>query len=244
VRAVVLGPRLIPGTMTKKNYPETIEGRWDILYRDYPEIYDAFSSFPYYPDPISVILSKVSLSGATVLDIGSGAGKSSFWLAKYAHEVIGVEPEASMRAIAERAATAQGVQNVRFVEGEGAAVPLPDESVDAVYSVTAGMRSFQELQRVLRPGGAIVVFDVAPGWYGGELNSVIGEETEDEELSRHLVDDLGFSYEDFENIQEYGTTENILRTYGFIHGRKAIDHLKKTGQTSIRWRWRIHYRYK
>lgn len=106
------------------------------------------------------------------------------------------------------------------------------------------MQSFQELLRVLRPGGVIVVFDVAPNWYGGELDSVIGEQTELEDFSRHLVDDLGFSYEDFENIQEYGTTENILRTYGFIHGRKAIEHLKRTGQTSIRWSWRIHYRYK
>jgi hypothetical protein len=32
-----------------KRQPETIENRWDILYRDYPEIYDAFSSFPYHP---------------------------------------------------------------------------------------------------------------------------------------------------------------------------------------------------
>jgi ubiquinone/menaquinone biosynthesis C-methylase UbiE len=227
-----------------KNYPETIEGRWDILYRDYPEVYDAFSSFPYHPDAISVIMTKFSLSEATVLDIGSGTGRSSFWLATYAREVIGVEPEAAMRAVAERAAAAQGVHNVRFVEGDGAAIPLPDESVNAIFSVTVGMQSFEELRRVLRPQGVIVVLDVAPGWYGGELHSVIGAETELEDLSRHLVDELGFSYEDFENVQEYGTTENILRTYGFIHGRKAIEHLKRTGQTSIRWRWRIHYRYK
>jgi SAM-dependent methyltransferase len=227
-----------------KDYPETIEGRWDILYRDYPEIYEEFSSFPYHPDAVSVIMAKFSLREATVLDIGSGTGKSSFWLATYAHEVIGVEPEAAMRAVAERTATAQRVRNVRFVEGDGAAVPLPAESVDAVFSVTAGVQSYEELLRVLRPGGVIVVLDVAPGWYGGELNEIIGEEAEDVELSRHLVDDLGFSYEDFENTQEYGTTENILRTYGFIHGKKAIEHLKTTGQTSIRWRWRIHYRYK
>ena len=227
-----------------KDYPETIEGRWDILYRDYPEIYDAFSSFPYHPDPIGLIMTKVSLGGATVLDVGSGTGRSSFWLAEHAREVIGVEPEAAMRAVAERTAAALGVQNVRFVEGDGAAIPLADESVDAIFSITAGMRSLEELLRVLRPGGMMVALDVAPGWYGGELNDVIGEETEAEDHSRHLVDDLGFLYEDFENVQEYGSTENILRTYGFIHGRKAIEHLKRTGQTSIRWRWRIHYRNK
>jgi hypothetical protein len=90
----------------------------------------------------------------------------------------------------------------------------------------------------------IVYLDVAPHWYGGELDSVIGEDTETEGLSRHLIDECGFSFFDFDNIQEYGTTEDILRTYGYIHGRKAIEHLKRTRQTSIRWRWRIHYRYK
>src|SRR4030067_221836 len=29
--------------------PESIENRWDILYRDYPEGYDAFSNTPYHP---------------------------------------------------------------------------------------------------------------------------------------------------------------------------------------------------
>jgi SAM-dependent methyltransferase len=227
-----------------KQYPETIEGRWDILYRDYPEVYEAFSSFPYHPDAIGLILARFPLGGTRVLDVGSGTGKSSFWLAEHAREVIGVEPVAAMRAAAERAAAAQGIRNVRFVGGDGVALPLRSESVDAIFSITAGMRSIEELLRVLRPGGVIVIVDVAPGWYGGELHDIIGEETELEDLNRQLVDDLGFSYEDFENTQEYGTTENILRTYGFIHGRKAIEHLKGTGQTSIRWRWRIHYRYK
>jgi hypothetical protein len=29
--------------------PESIENRWDILYRDYPEIYAAFMNVPYQP---------------------------------------------------------------------------------------------------------------------------------------------------------------------------------------------------
>lgn len=51
----------------------------------------------------------------------------------------------------------------------------------------------------------------------------------------------GFSYEDFETIQEYSTVENIVATYGFIFGYKAIEHLKATGKTSIRWTIRMHY---
>jgi hypothetical protein len=63
-----------------KNYPETIEGRWDILYKVYPEVYDTFSSFPYHPHAMGVLMTKFPVCGATVLDIGSRTGKSSFAL--------------------------------------------------------------------------------------------------------------------------------------------------------------------
>jgi ubiquinone/menaquinone biosynthesis C-methylase UbiE len=159
-----------------EDHPETIEGRWDILYRDYPEVYEAFTSFPYEPHVMSVLMAKFPIRDATVLDIGSGTGKSSFALAEHAREVVGVEPEAAVRAVAERSAAALGVRNIRFLEGDGADIPLPDESVDAAFSITAPIQSLKELLRVLRPGGVIVYLDVAPHWYGGELDSVIGEE--------------------------------------------------------------------
>ncbi len=31
------------------NRPLSLEGRWDILYRDYPEVYDAFARIPKRP---------------------------------------------------------------------------------------------------------------------------------------------------------------------------------------------------
>jgi hypothetical protein len=43
-----------------KEYPETIDNAWDVLYREYPEIYDAFSSFPYRPGTLGCF--EVSLS--------------------------------------------------------------------------------------------------------------------------------------------------------------------------------------
>jgi hypothetical protein len=44
-----------------KVYPETIENRWDILYRDYPEVYDRFGAFPYSPRPVDVLVSRFNL---------------------------------------------------------------------------------------------------------------------------------------------------------------------------------------
>jgi hypothetical protein len=102
-----------------------------------------------------------------------------------------------------------------------------------------------EALRVVKPGGTVVSVEIAPGWYGGELNAVIGKATPElEVLSRNLVAGWGFSFFNFDSVQEFGSTANIVATYGFIFGRAAIDHLMRTGQTSIRGRMRVHYRTK
>src|SRR5688572_3995739 len=79
----VFGDREQNGVSAMKTYPETIEHRWDILYRDYPEIYDEFSSFPYTPLDVDIVNRTFPLAGKIVVDCGSGNGKSTFSLAEY-----------------------------------------------------------------------------------------------------------------------------------------------------------------
>lgn len=225
-----------------KDYPETIDNAWDVLYYDYPEIYDAFSSFPYHPEVLETIRERFDLAGKTILDVGAGGGQSALPLARYAVRVIGVEPEAAMRAVAERAAREQGVENVTFLAGAADAIPLPDAAVDVVMAITAPL-AVDEALRVVRRPGLLLQVGIAPGWYGGELDAVIQDPAPGLEAgSQDLTQRHGFAALDFDSVQEYGTQNNILRTYGFIFGPRAIAHLKQTGQTSIRWRFRIHYR--
>jgi ubiquinone/menaquinone biosynthesis C-methylase UbiE len=227
-----------------KRYPKTIENAWDVLYRDYPEVYDAFSSFTHAPSWIDVVARVFPLTGKVVADIGSGTGESSFALAEHAARVVGVEPEGAMRTVAEEALSERHLTNVTFTAGSADTIPLADESVDLVTAVTAPI-DVAEVLRVLKPGGLVVCLDIAPDWYGGELNEVINEPTPDiTERNRELLEKWDFSYLDFDTVQEYGSTTNIVGTYGFIFGQKAIDHLERTGQTAIRWRFRIHHRHK
>jgi ubiquinone/menaquinone biosynthesis C-methylase UbiE len=225
-----------------KNYPETIEHRWDILYRDYPEVYDRFASFPYSPRPVDVLASRFDFENKVVVDNGAGTGKSAIALSRYAREIIGVEPEPSMRELARQRVESLGINNIRFLEGNGLAIPLPDGSADVFTSFTAGIQSVQEARRILRRPGLILAIDIAPDTYGGDLDAELNHL--DPELRRYsdfLVKEHGFSYEDFESLQEYGTLENILETYGFIFGHRAIERLKATGRTSIKWTFRIHF---
>jgi ubiquinone/menaquinone biosynthesis C-methylase UbiE len=226
-----------------KQYPETIDNAWDILYRDYPEIYEAFSSFPYQPGVLRAIGERFDLRGKTILDVGAGGGQSALPLAKYAAQVIGVEPEAAMRAVAEQSAREQGVKNVSFRAGAADAIPLPDGTVDIVMAITAPL-VVDEAERVVRRPGLLLQVDVAPDWYGGDLAPIIQHPVPELAVaSRDLTEDHGFSIIDFDSVQDYGTQDNILRTYGFIFGPRAIAYLKQTGRTTIRWRFRIHYRW-
>jgi ubiquinone/menaquinone biosynthesis C-methylase UbiE len=76
--------------------PESIENRWDILYRDYPEVYEAFISFPYAPTIFEQIPAIIPLTGKTIADVGSGTGGSSRAIRRYALQVTGIEREPAM----------------------------------------------------------------------------------------------------------------------------------------------------
>jgi SAM-dependent methyltransferase len=114
------------------------------------------------PDyPIAAIehaVARVGLDASGVaLDLGAGTGKLTRLLQGRAARVVAVEPVDAMRA--------ELVARAPFVEalpGTAEAVPLSDDSVDAVFCAQAfhwfdGPRALVEIARVLRPGGGLAL---------------------------------------------------------------------------------------
>jgi glycosyltransferase involved in cell wall biosynthesis/ubiquinone/menaquinone biosynthesis C-methylase UbiE len=99
-------------------------------------------------------------TGKVVLDIASGEGYGSAMLAKVAHQVIGVD--ISQEAVTHAQAKYQA-PNIEFRIGSCSAIPLENNSVDVIVSFETIEHHdehdamMQEIKRVLRPSGVLVI---------------------------------------------------------------------------------------
>ena len=112
----------------------------------------------YPPEAVAWLAENLGLAaGRTVLDLGAGTGKLTRALVPTGARVIAVEPGERMLAELRRA-----VPGVEALQGAAEAIPLGDDSVDAI-TVGQAFHWFRhdeavpELHRVLRPGGSVAL---------------------------------------------------------------------------------------
>ena len=105
-------------------------------------------------------------AGESILDVGSGPGNQIFELSSIVGpngRVQGLDPAESAIAIASRRCV--GLSNVHFELGDAAQLPFEDETFDAVMSSQVFEYldnvdgALQEINRVLRPGGRVLIHD-------------------------------------------------------------------------------------
>jgi arsenite methyltransferase len=164
--------------------------------------------------------------GDDVLDLGSGGGIDCLIAARSVGpggRVVGIDFLAEMVDRATRAAAEAGLVNVRFIDSEMEALPLPDASVDVVISngvinlSPRKVRVLSEAFRVLRPGGRLAIVDLVldhdlppeiqthPAAWAGCLSGALSETALYKGLRRAGFRDVGI-----EPLGDFGIEECAL----------------------------------
>lgn len=131
------------------------------------------------------------------LDVGCGTGVLAQRLADAGYEMTGVDPSEGMLDVL-RARTTK----VMAVHGSGPALPFADATFDLALTVAVMhhiadpadvRRTLAEMVRVVRPGGAVLIWDHNPrNPYWRSLMARVPQDTGEERLipERELVDGL------------------------------------------------------
>lgn len=117
--------------------------------------------------------------GGTILDIGCGDGLFTLLFARDGADAIGIDPQPEAIEIARREAEERSgaSQGPRFVVGSAAALPVPHGSVgaaamlDVIEHLDNPVRALREVERVLAPGGALLV--TTPEWQHGRSSDPV-----------------------------------------------------------------------
>jgi SAM-dependent methyltransferase len=134
------------------------------------EIYDT-----HRPRPPTIIMDVLTQLAQVqrprlVVDLGSGTGLSTFVWADRAEAVIGIEPNADMRRVAQTckaklAKTEPSAGNIRFRNALASQTGLPDGCADIVTCAQSlhwmePESTLAEVVRILRPGGVFAAYDL------------------------------------------------------------------------------------
>jgi SAM-dependent methyltransferase len=154
-----------------------------------------------------------------VADVGAGTGISSKLFLDAGHRVVAVEPNAAMRAAAER--WLAGEERIRAVDGSAEATGLDGGSIDLVV-VAQAFHWFDmdkvraEFARILSPRGLVTVF-----WNSRRLKGTPFLEGYERLLLEYGIDYLGVA-------ERYTDDDTMARWFGqgyrgmasFPHGQK------------------------
>jgi len=111
----------------------------------------------------------------SVLDVGCGEGYHTFYAARFAKQVTGLDVSPDALAVAERRAAKERIGNVRFVCSDLTNPPLPDGAFDCAFAygdvighIPDYDAALAQIARLCRPG-ALLVLDYDNKYHPGLL---------------------------------------------------------------------------
>lgn len=170
---------------------------------------------------------------ARVLDVATGTADLAIKAERMLHprEVVGIDLSAEMLQYGRKKLDRLGLSpRISLVQGDAEDLPFPDDAFDAAL-VAFGVRNFEDLeaglrdiQRVLRPGGRLVVLEFSRprtfpikqlyAWY-----------------SRHVLPRIGGALSPEQSAYEY-LPSSVAE---FPDGPDFLDRMASSGYTDLIW---------
>ncbi len=174
-------------------------------------------------------------SGLTVLDVGCGDGVYAVAVSQRGGKVFGLDRSLPMLEAA-RTRTISSGACVRWCQGAAQSLPFLDASFDLVLAVTAlcwipePVVALKEMNRVLRPGGAVIVGELGRwslwalarrfrGWLGAGTWKRAHFWTARE--LREILANAGLRVSDIRSAVYYPPSEILARLMGYIERASA-----------------------
>ena len=195
--------------------------------------YDIFTRVFFAGNVQKVMKSTIKLakiqSGEKVLDVGCGTGTLAILAKRSVQDakISGIDASPEMIAHAQQKAK-KNQQDINFQIGLVEDLQFPDESMDVVMnslmfhhlpSVDLKKKALQEMLRILKPGGRVLIVDFEPpkrGLYKSILTMIVGDMTSiDNSTVPPLLREVGFTR------VEMGATDSPIASY--IAGVKPIQ---------------------
>jgi SAM-dependent methyltransferase len=185
------------------------------------------------------------IEGRILLDVGAGVGDRTILYARLAEHVYALEPDPKALPILRGRIKSSGASNVTVLPAGAEAIPLEEDSVDVAYATwtyffgPGSEPGLGEVERVVRPGGDIVVVQN----YGHDELSQLWtpEEAECEEWPAWFAEH-GFACEIVETEWRFQAAEEAKAVLGFLWGEGAEAPVRESGRVEFGYKVAVYHR--